>query len=198
MGVGNQDINEDLIISFLHPLRNFDSSFLQLSTDSTFIPEKNCTIELDSLSKKISLKTTWTPGTLYNLIINEKFAEDTLGNKLAKSDTLRINTRTLSDYGSLRINFSNLDLEKNPVLIFYIGTLEMKSFRLTSNIFYQPLFLPGDYDIKVLFDDNKNGKWDPGEFFEKRKQPEIVRPIQEKLNIRASFDNEFDRIIPDK
>lgn len=195
---GKQDLREDLSISFQHPLRNFDSSLLQFSKDSAFIPVENYTIELDSLSKKITLKTTWLPGTLYNLIINEKFAEDTLGSKLAKTDTLRITTRSLSDYGSLRINFSNIDLSKNPVLFFYIGSNALNSYPLTSSVFYQPLFPPGDYDIKILFDDNKNGKWDPGKFFEKRKQPEIVRPIKEKLNIRVNMDNEFDRVLPDK
>ena len=198
MGIGLLDITKDLIISFEQPLRNFDSSLLLFSTDSTFIPNKNFTLELDSLHKKITLKTSWLPGTLYNLVINQDFAEDTLGNKLSKTDTLKINTRKLSDYGSLRINFSNTDLSKSPVLFFYLGSLQMGSFPLTSSVFYQPLFLPGDYDLRILFDDNKNGKWDPGEFFEKRKQPEIVRPIKTKLNIRVNMDNEFDLAMPDK
>ena len=198
LGVAQQDLTKDLTISFEHPLKNFDSSLLLFSTDSTFIPEKNFTLELDSLNKKITLKTSWKPGTLYNLVIQEKFAEDTLGNKLSKPDTLRIDTRRLSDYSSLRLNFTNADLSKNPVLFFKLGSLLMNSFPLTSSVFYQQLFLPGDYDLKILFDDNKNGKWDPGKFFENRKQPEIVRSVQIKLNIRVNMDNEFDIIMPDK
>ena len=198
LGNGKQDLTKDLAFTFEHPLKNYDSTLIQLSTDSTFIPEKNYTLELDSLKKKITLKTAWKPGTLYNLIINEKFAVDTLENKLAKSDTITINTLKLSDYGSLRINFTKADLSKNPVLFIHVGTTVISSFPLTSSVFYQQLFLPGDFDLKILFDDNKNGKWDPGQFFVNRKQPEIVRPVQKKLNIRVNMDNEFDIIMPDK
>ena len=198
LGTGKLDITKDLIIKFEHPLKNLDTSKLLFSTDSTFIPEKNYTLEMDSLNKEITLKTTWKPGTLYNLVINQEFAEDTLGNKLSKTDTIRINTLKLSDYGSLRINFSNTDLSKNPVLYFQVGALVINSFPLTSSVFYQQLFQPGDYDLKILFDDNMNGKWDPGEFFEKRKQPEMVRTIPKKLNIRVNMDNEFDLEMPDR
>lgn len=198
LGVSKQDLNRDLIIKFEHPLKNLDTSKLQFSTDSTFIPEENYTLEMDSLNKEITLKTKWKPDVLYNLIIDEEFAEDTLGNKLSKSDTIRINTLKHSDYGSLRINFSNTDLSKNPVLFFQVGATVLNSFPITSSVFYQQLFLPGDYDLKILFDDNKNGKWDSGEFFEKRKQPEIVRSIQIKLNVRVNMDNEFDLKMPDK
>ena len=46
------------------------------------------------------------------------------------------------------------------------------------------------YDI--LNDDNKNGVWDPGEFFGTRKQPELVKPIQRAINVKANLDNSFD------
>jgi hypothetical protein len=63
---------------------------------------------------------------------------------------------------------------------------------LTSADFSQPLFLPGDYDLRILNDSNKNGKWDPGEFFGKHKQPEIVRPIDRKITIKPNWENEFE------
>lgn len=197
-GTGKQDLTKNLTLIFDRPLVNFDAALIQFSTDSTFFPEKNFSLEMDSLNKKITLKTSWKPGTRYNLIINENFAQDTLGRKLAKTDTIKINTLNQSDYGSLRLNFSNTDLSKNPVLFFYLGTLERDSYPITSNVFYQPLFLPGEYNIRVLFDDNKNGKWDPGEFFNARKQPEIFRRIQFKLDVRVNMDNEFDLVMPEK
>jgi hypothetical protein len=44
----------------------------------------------------------------------------------------------------------------------------------------------------ILRDDNKNGKWDPGEFFKKHKQPEIVKPIDRRIDIKAGQDNQFE------
>jgi hypothetical protein len=61
---------------------------------------------------------------------------------------------------------------------------------LTTAVFYQKLFMPGEYEIRILFDDNKNGRWDAGQFFNKRQLPEAVRYINKKLTIKANWDNE--------
>jgi hypothetical protein len=51
--------------------------------------------------------------------------------------------------------------------------------------------MPGDYDLKILFDKNHNGKWDTGDY-DRKLQPELIKPRQQKLNIRANWDNEVD------
>jgi hypothetical protein len=51
--------------------------------------------------------------------------------------------------------------------------------------------LPGEYEVRILFDKNGNGRWDTGNFPERR-QPELVKPRKEKLTIRANWDNEVD------
>ena len=56
----------------------------------------------------------------------------------------------------------------------------------------QPLFFPGDYELRILYDDNKNGKWDPGEFFGKKKQPELVKPVERKIVVKSNWENEFE------
>ena len=198
VSAGRQELITDLTIQFQYPLKVFDSTLLHLSTDTTFIPEKNYVVGIDSLNKRITLKTTWKPGTRYNLIIDKEFAEDSLGNKLAKSDTLVFTARKLSDYGSVKINYPNADLSKNPILLFYIGNIETNSIPLTAKSFYQPLFSPGNYELRVLFDENKNGKWDTGEFFVKHKQPELVLLIKDKFTVKENFDNELDLVIPDR
>ena len=43
-----------------------------------------------------------------------------------------------------------------------------------------------------LFDENKNGIWDAGKFFGKHKQPELVKPIERKITVKANWENEFD------
>jgi hypothetical protein len=126
------------------------------------------------------------------LILDKEFAEDTSGRKLLKTDTISFTTKKLADYGSIKISFVNIDLTKNPVVQFLQSGQVIKTFPLTSPELYQALFNPGDYDLSILFDENKNGKWDPGKFFGAKKQPELVRPLNKKITIRPSWDNEYE------
>jgi len=189
---GQQDLLKTFAISFDIPLKNFDSSKLVLSTDSTFIPEKSYSWEIDSTNKKISLKINWKEGTRYNLILDKEFAQDTLGHKLLKTDTLNFITRKLADYATIKINFNNFDTLNNPVLQFVQGNQIVNSFPLSSAIFSQALFTPGEYELRVLNDKNKNGIWDAGDFFNNHRQPELVKPVNNKITIKANWDNEFE------
>ena len=187
-----QDLLNDLIISFDQPLRSFDSSKIKFSSDSTFNPINNYSWEKDTTGKKLRLITSWKENTVYHLIIDKDFAEDSLGRKLLKTDTLTFTARGKNEYGQLKIGFRNLDLSTNPILLFVQNNEIKRSFPLNSADFLQTLFLPGDYDLRILNDTNKNGKWDPGEFFGKHKQPEIVKPIDRKITIKPNWENEFE------
>ncbi len=186
-----QDLLNDFSLNFEAPLRNIDTTKLQLSTDSAFISAP-ASWQIDSSQKKITLKTDWKENTLYNLILDKDFAEDSAGRKLFKTDTLYFTTKKLADYGSLKVSFINIDLSENPVLQLSQNGQVVKTFPLSINEIYQALFTPGEYELSILFDKNKNGKWDPGQFFGARRQPELVRPLNKKINIRANWDNEFE------
>ena len=186
-----QDLLEKFTLNFEQPLKNLDTTKLQLSTDSVF-SVMPASWQIDSLQKKLTLNTTWKENTLYNLILDKEFAEDSLGRKLLKTDTLSFTTKKLTDYGSLKIVFTNIDLSKNPVLQFSQGSQVIKTFPLNDAEFNQSLFNPGEYDLSILYDANKNGHWDPGKFFGGKKQPELVKPLNKKITIRSNWDNEFE------
>ena len=188
-----QDLLDSLTLTFERPLRNFDSSKLLLSTDTSFTPVPVYTITQDSTKKQINLKTAWREGTPYHLIIDKDFAEDTTGRKFTTTDTINFTTRKTTDYGKLDIRIRNIDTAQNPVLQFVQAEKVVFSIPIKSGHYIQNLFLPGDYDLRILYDRNSNGKWDPGQFFEGRKQPEIVIPITQKITVKPDWDNEFER-----
>jgi hypothetical protein len=174
------------------PLRSFDSTKVSFSSDSSFTPINNFFFREDSTGKKLELNYPWKENTLYHLVLDKEFAEDTTGKKLLRTDTVTFTTKKIQDYGKLSIRFRNLDLTKNPVLIFVQNDMIKGSYPLNSPDFSQDLFLPGDYDLRMLEDANKNGKWDPGEFFGKHLQPEIVRPVSRRITVKPDYDNEFE------
>ena len=187
-----QDLLKDFIITFEEPLRFFDSSKILLYTDSAFNPAGLYNFEKDSTGKYISLQHNWKENTLYHLVMNKDFAEDSTGKKLLKTDTLSFKTKKLSEYGSLKIKIKNLDISLNPVLLILTGETIYKSLPMAGPEISQSLFPPGEYDLRILDDRNKNGKWDPGEFFGKHLQPEMVRPVERKISVKPAFQNEFE------
>ena len=147
---------------------------------------------LDTTSRRLTVRTDWKEGTRYQLILDQAFAEDTLGRRLLKTDTLTFATRKATEYGSVSIRLRNIDLSLNPVLQFVQNNNVVLSAPIPSGTFSQALFLPGDYELRVLYDRNGNGKWDPGQFFGGKRQPELVRPIERRVNVKANWDNEFE------
>ncbi|MCU7547527.1 Ig-like domain-containing protein [Chitinophagaceae bacterium LB-8] len=192
-----QDLLKNLTLTFERPLRSFDSTKMRLTTDSTFTPVAQYRLGLDSTQKILTLQTQWKEATEYNLVIQKDFAEDTLGRKLLKDDTLSFTTRKRSDYGNLRIRIRNVDTASNPVLQFIQNDKVVFSASVKSGVFTQALFPPGEYELRMLSDTNNNSKWDPGQFFgPKKKQPEIARPIQKKLTVKPNWDNELEITAP--
>lgn len=189
---GQHDLLKDFVMNFEEALKSFDSSKIRLYTDSVFNPVMGYRYQKDSLAKSITLLNTWKENTDYHLILDREFAEDSAGRKLLKTDTLSFRTRKLSEYGALKIRFKNLDLKQNPVLLFYNADNLYKSIPLTGNEISQSLFTPGEYELRLLGDKNKNGKWDPGDFFKKRLQPEIVKPLEKKITVKPGAPNEVD------
>ncbi len=187
-----QDLLGNFIMTFEQPFRVFDSSKIRLYTDSAYNPVAAYKFEKDSSNRKLHLAISWKENSLYHIILDKDFAEDSSGKKLLKTDTLSFKTKKLAEYGSLQLKFRNLDLAKNPVLQFVTNDFIYKSFPLGSSSFSQQLFLPGEYELRILYDENKNGKWDPGNFFGKHQQPEIVKPVERKLSVKAAWQNEVE------
>jgi len=183
-----QDLLEKFVITFENRLKNFDSSKVHFTKDSSYTPIMGYSWDRDSTRKKVSLNYTWPENVLHHLILEKNFATDTLGQQLLKADTISFKTRARKDYGKLTLRFRNLDLTKNPVLLFVQNNEVKKSFPLSSTTFSQTLFLPGEYNLRILNDTNTNGVWDPGEFFGNRRQPELVKPIQRTINVKPGMD----------
>ena len=186
---GRQGLTKPLAFTFSKPLKYFDSTKI-LFTDSAKKTITNYRWIKDSTNKTLSLQYNWQPGMSYKIIAQKDFAADTSGYQLAKNDTLSFTTKKEEDYGSLRLKFENLDKSKNPVLQFIQQDKVVKTVVITDIVWSEKLVNPGNYELRILFDKNKNGVWDAGKFFGEHKQPERVLPLEIKLNIRANWENE--------
>jgi uncharacterized protein (DUF2141 family) len=186
---GRQDLLSDLIFTSEHPLKLFDSTKVQL-TDFEFKAIPNFSISKDSTNKKITIKTAWKEGAKYNLIIQKDAASDTLDNAILKTDTLSFNAKKESDYGSVDLKIENFDSTLHPIVFLNKNSKTFLKQSLIKNRYRVKLFEPGDYEVKILFDLNNNGKWDTGDYW-KKIQPERVVARKKPISIRANWDNEI-------
>ncbi|MGB8192815.1 MAG: Ig-like domain-containing domain [Chitinophagaceae bacterium] len=185
------DLLGNLEVRFSNPLKNFDSTKLKF-TDEQFNVIPSQSPVLDTSRKLLTFKHPWIGNTVYNIIVDRDFAEDSLGRKIPRTDTLNFRTRKEADYGSLKLRFLNLDMSKNPVLLFVQNEQVRYTHVFTGRDVNIRLFVPGEYELRILFDENRNGKWDPGEFFGKHRQSEKVQPITRRLTVKPNWDNEVD------
>ncbi|RYY29707.1 MAG: hypothetical protein EOO04_06710 [Chitinophagaceae bacterium] len=176
----------------LDPLKAFDSTKVLLANEQ-FQPLNNYRLVRDTSGKRVSIFYPWVQNTAYQLLLDKEFASDTSGRKLPRTDTISFRTKKETDYGLVRMRFPNLDLGLNPVLQFVQSDAVVYSYVFgTRREFNARLFNPGEYELRILYDENKNGKWDPGSFFINRRQPEKVVPVQRKVNIRGNIDNDIE------
>jgi hypothetical protein len=183
-----QDLLGDFVMVFQTPVAHFDSTKITLA-DTNYHAVPGYQVTEDTSHRIFSLRYPWKEEMDFKLILQKDAFSDSSGNTLAKTDTISLKTRAESMYGSLRLRFMNLDLGRNPVLQFIQNNTVVDSVQLTQTEFYRSLYKPGDYDMRILYDTDKNLTWTPGSF-EMKKQPEIAIHIPRRLTVKQNWDNE--------
>ncbi|MEJ7589082.1 MAG: Ig-like domain-containing protein [Ferruginibacter sp.] len=187
LGNNEQDLLTDLVLSFNRPLKVFDPQKIIL-TDTNYNKLAGAAT-IDSTQQNIRIRLPWKEDTHYLVLINKDALSDSTGVQLPKADTLRFVSKKESAYGSLLLRFSNLSIDRHPILQFIKDQEIYKSVPVTTTQWSDKLFVPGEYELRILFDENNNGKWDPGNYT-KKTQPEKAITLDNKLSIKANWDNE--------
>jgi hypothetical protein len=183
-----QDILKPIHFDFTRKV-SIDSTKIIL-TDKDLKPVAGYQLIADTNHTRFTIRYDWPANTAFNLLFDKNAFTDSAGATLPKNDTVRFTTKSLEEYGNVRIRFKNLDLSKNPVLQLVQNEKTVDSIPLTQAEWSRKIFPPGDYALRILFDANKNGKWDTGRFLGERHQPEIVMNLNTTFNVKANWDNE--------
>ena len=185
-----QDLLTGFQLQFNNKLKNFDTTKIILA-DTNYNKIEGSAISLDSTRKIVTIQNKWPEDTYYRLIITKDAVSDSTNNLLAKTDTIRFKTRKEEEYGSLQLRFSKLNLSRHPVIQFIKNSDIVKSVMVTGPTWSDKLFNPGEYELRILYDANNNGVWDPGNY-DKKIQPEKAVTLDKNLTIKANWENERD------
>jgi uncharacterized protein (UPF0333 family) len=185
-----QDILRNLTIISNKKLIGFESNKIIIA-DTNYRPISNATATIDSTSKIVTINHKWQLGGSYKLIVDKDFATDEKKQTILKNDTISFSVKKATDYGKLIIRLNDVDIAKNPVLIIKQGEEEVHSLPINAFKITIPQILPGEYEMYLLYDTNKNKKWDSGNYW-KKIQPEIVVSLNKKITIKADWENEIE------
>lgn len=187
---GQVDLLDTLDLQFSQPVRIYDSLKLRL-TDSNFTDLAGYRLQMDTTLRSMRFLYPWKPAEAYRLIIQRGFATDTTGAINPSSDTLALKAKKESEYGSVKVKVTGIDLARKPVLQWVQSGQVVKSFALPNGTWQANLYPPGEYRLRILYDDNGNGKWDTGDFWTKR-QPEMILAIDRTFTVKPNWENEFE------
>jgi len=181
------DLNKQLFISTPRPISGFNSSTIIVLEDS--IPVHVLIEESKTHPRKYELNYKFKEKTNYEMLIPSSVFQDILG---LKNDTLRSSFTTKSDvdYGKIILKITTNFNTPYILQLFKSKTL-FKEMYFSENQTITYDFLPaGDYQLRLIVDDNNNKKWDTGDYL-KKKQPEEMIHYQKPITIRANWDNEI-------
>jgi len=168
------------------PLVKVDSSRINfIDKDSLKVPY---TLLLDSIGNKLDFIFEMQANEKYNMQLLPGTVEDFFENT---NDTLNYNftTKSLADYGNLQLTINGIDIAYPIIVQLLNGKEEVQRqiFAEGPQLFEFNNVDPSNYLVRVIFDENGNGKWDTGSYL-KRIQPERVSYAPTAIEIRANWE----------
>ena len=167
------------------PLTDFNQEKVSVMDKDSLFLKTNMLIDSEN-NTELNLKFDLNEGNRYKITMLPGAIKDFYSNI---NDTLNynVNTKLLSSYGNLRLIMRN---GSYPLIIQVVSKSgELKAEKISND--NKPIdFInldPGEYFIRAVYDTNKNGKYDPGNFL-KKIQPERVSYAKEILEVRAGWD----------
>ncbi len=179
---------EPLQLKFSYPINNIDTDSISLFMDST---EVAFVAKADSLdARALIIDSEWVSDTTYLIRLDDGSIDDIYGHKL-DSTTIEFTVINPEVLSNIHILFTELDSNSNYVLILKDGSKEIKKQSIVKAIDGKISFvglIPKAYSLEVIKDENKNGRWDPGNYDAKLQSEKSITKELEKL--RENWDLE--------
>jgi len=167
------------------PVTTIDDSKIKiLDKDSVIVPFKTT---IDKLTSIINLEFKKEESQKYAISILPEAFTDFFD---ATNDTLsyRASTKALSAYATFKITLINAP--STPLIVQLVsksGKVKYEKSGTGVHMFDFPNVKPETYNIRVVFDDNNNKKYDTGNYL-KKLQPERIAYHPEDHKVKANWD----------
>lgn len=183
----------DLQIYTSTPITNKLPSLISLRENDTYVTNYNI-IEDKTDAKHLSIKYNWKQNATYLLTFGEGALTGFFGEKNNNSPK-RFKIDKPDNYSNLTLKVIIPDTSRSYIveLLNERGDATLRADRITKNASLEYKNFPiGKYNVRIIYDTNRNGKWDTGSLKENR-QPENIWVNPKMMILRPNFEME-DRI----
>ncbi|MDB5032320.1 Ig-like domain-containing protein [Mucilaginibacter sp.] len=184
----------DLHIYSNTPIASFDQSLVALMEDSTRV---NFTLTKDTgTTKSLMLKYRWRQKATYTLTFNEGSVTSMYGD-INKKQLVKFKIDNPEEYSTLTLKVTVPDTGRSYIVeLLNEQKNVLRSNHVTKNtsIAYRNIYT-GKFTVRVIYDDNKNGKYDPGSLKNKT-QPENIWVYEKIFALRPNWEIDEELVIP--
>jgi len=188
----NKILDNRLRIQFAQPIESFDSSEIKVFRDDKVI-ESFSSLSLDQ-KQILSIKADFELDKDYRMVLPAKNVTSIYG---AKNDSIEIYFQKSepNDFGGVSIDVQGSG-EQYLLQMTDAGAVVRQVVLNVDNGFKHnwQYVTPKKYNFRLVFDVNKNGVWDTGDYL-KGVQPEKVIYYNEPVELRKGWDQEITWII---
>jgi len=181
------NFNENIVYTSATPLVSWDDSKIELLTKDSLLVDFE--IQYNEWEQLLELIFEKEEEQSYLLTMYPKAVTDFFGQT---NDTLKssFSTGSYSEYGNLKVTIGNV--KEFPIIVQLTddkGNVMAEIYSEKENIIDFLYLKPNLYDLRIIYDTNKNKIWDTGNYLYKI-QPEEVIYFPEKIDVRANWDME--------
>lgn len=186
----NFDLNKSLTVEADAPIDsvNAERIYFTYTEDSVYYPVKFNIRKEKNDFRKFVLDFKPIAGAQYSLSF-DSLAVTSIYKTYNDSVGRDFTAQKEDYYGAIKATLSNVN---GNVILQVLNDKEsiIKWYTVSADKLVTIDFLaPGKYSLKVIYDRNENGSWDPGDLI-KRLQPESVEYFKDVIEVRSNWDVE--------
>lgn len=186
---GKVDRVKHIRLTSSSPIASIDKSKIEILEDS--VSRRNFQLQQDTVDRELyHIRFNWRPKRNYELVLKEKAILSPYDD-FNKEFKTKFTLDESDNYGNITFTIAKVD-SAQQYIVELIDEQKEKVFdrRILKNgerIIPYKEFPGGKYSLRVIYDTNRNGRWDPGDVYTNT-QAENIWYLGKTFTIRANWD----------
>lgn len=188
--------NKPMSLDFNFPIASIDTSKIKIQDDTTKIILPISFIAVDSLHpQQVKIGGKWLENHAYSVNVLKDAFKSIYG---FGNDTILMKTTILpkKNFGDISLKYSGLKAGNQYIIQLWQDGGDLLQEQLvsgkTEGLIQYLTLNPAIYKVQIITDSNRNGRWDSGNYYEKKKPELIFSKKLEDLKPNWTLESEIE------